>query len=96
MHVCVPPSHMITHEPWCWVRGLQTFRSCDADVIVKCQLASAAAGDFIDSRASTSCIAMGLCGVASMIRVFGDERVQYWREASGLPQFRSVGHSQSP
>ena len=33
-----------------------------------------------------TCIAMGLTGVASMIRVFGEERVQYWREASGLPQ----------
>lgn len=33
-----------------------------------------------------TCIAMGLTGVASMIRVFGDERIQYWREASGLPQ----------
>jgi hypothetical protein len=33
---------------------------------------------------------MGLTGVASMIRVFGEERVQYWREASGLPQLRCV------
>ena len=33
---------------------------------------------------------MGLTGVASMIRVFGEERVQYWREASGLPQLRSA------
>ena len=33
-----------------------------------------------------TCIAMGLTGVASMIRVFGEERVQYWREASGLSQ----------
>jgi ABC-2 type transporter len=38
------------------------------------------------NRGSMTCIAMGLTGVASFIRVFGDERVQYWREASGLPQ----------
>lgn len=30
--------------------------------------------------------AVGLCACASMIRVFGNERVEYWREASGLSQ----------
>ncbi len=49
-------------------------------------------GDFacvcrqILGRATLSTMAVGLTGVASFLRVFAEERVQYWREASGLPQ----------
>lgn len=42
--------------------------------------------DSITQRGSMICIALSLTGVASTIRVFGNERVVYWREAQALPQ----------
>jgi hypothetical protein len=65
---------------------IEVFRGCSADIGKQCQLCLSVVKDQILNRGSMTCIAMGLTGVASMIRVFGEERVQYWREASGLPQ----------
>eukprot|EP00004_Rigifila_ramosa_P017043 TRINITY_DN4105_c0_g1_i1.p1 TRINITY_DN4105_c0_g1~~TRINITY_DN4105_c0_g1_i1.p1 ORF type:complete len:1713 (+),score=349.96 TRINITY_DN4105_c0_g1_i1:412-5139(+) len=44
--------------------------------------------DYILSRSSMAVLGIGLCSVASFIRVFGDEQVVYWREASSLTQPR--------
>ena len=44
----------------------------------------------IMSRATLSTMAVALTGVSSFLRVYSD-RVQYWREASGLPQPWCVG-----
>ena len=62
------------------------FQGCSGDIASSCQLCLSVIKDQILNRGSMTCIAMGLTGVASMIRVFGEERIQYWREASGLPQ----------
>jgi hypothetical protein len=64
----------------------QVFQGCSSDIASSCQLCLSVIKDQILNRGSMTCIAMGLTGVASMIRVFGEERIQYWREASGLPQ----------
>lgn len=61
---------------------------CPGDTASLCQACLSASVDQILARASMTCIAVGLTGVSSMVRIFGRERVVYFREASGLPQPR--------
>jgi len=71
----------------------EVFATCPAKVGKECQLCLSVVSDQILSRGSMTCIAMSLCAVASMIRVFGSERVEYWREASGLSQpWHTIGY----
>merc|ERR1711937_468302 len=44
------------------------------------------AGNSILTRCQMTVMAVGLCTCASSIKVFGRERVVYWREAAGLAQ----------
>lgn len=66
----------------------EAFATCPSAVRKPCQLCLSVVTDQILNRGSMTAIAIGLTGVASMIRVFGSERVVYFREASGLPQPR--------
>ena len=68
------------------------FQGCNAEIGKSCQLCLSSIQDEILPRASMVCIALGLTGVASFIRLFGNERVVYWREASGLPKRHSVAY----
>lgn len=71
------------------VRALrQVFQGCQSSVAKECQLGTSVMTDTITQRGSMIGIAMSLTAVASMIRVFGSERVVYWREAQTLPQPR--------
>lgn len=54
----------------------EVFATCPAKVGKECQLCLSVVSDQILSRGSMTCIAMSLCAVASMIRVFGSERVE--------------------
>lgn len=67
---------------------IEVFHGCSGPIKKECQLCLSVIADQILNRASMVCIALGLVGVASMIRIFGAERVMYFREASGLPQPR--------
>ena len=44
------------------------------------------AGNSILTRCQMTVMAVGLCTCASSIKVFGRERIVYWREAAGLAQ----------
>lgn len=57
---------------------------CNPTIASQAQTCFLASQDQILSRGSMSCIAMGLTAVASSIRVFGNERIVYLREASSL------------
>ena len=71
----------------------EIFATCPAKVGKECQLCLSVLSDQILNRGSMTSIAMSLTAVASMIRVFGSERVEYWREASGLPQpLHTIGY----
>jgi ABC-type multidrug transport system ATPase subunit len=50
------------------------------------RLAGFGATNFILIRGQMTCMAVGLCTCASSIKVFGRERVVYFREAAGLEQ----------
>ena len=66
---------------------------CNPTMASSAQTCFLASQDQILSRGSMSCIAMGLTAVASSIRVFGNERVVYLREASSLPQpYHSIAY----
>jgi ABC-type multidrug transport system ATPase subunit len=64
----------------------EAFTGCPAQVATGCQLAVSIVNDQILGRGIMSLIAIGLTGSASFLRVFGNDRHVYWREASGLPQ----------
>jgi len=66
----------------------QVFQGCQSDVATECQISTSVMTDSISQRGSMVCISISLTAVASMIRVFGRERVVYWREAQALPQPR--------
>ncbi len=68
------------------------FQGCAPDIGSSCQLCLSVIKDQILNRGSMTCIAIGLTGVASMMRVFGEERIPYWREASGLPNYHTVAY----
>ena len=54
-----------------------------ANASQKCLVGST---DMILNRGSMACIGVSLVACASMIRVFGAERLVFWRESAALPQ----------
>ena len=64
----------------------QAFDGCPARISGHAQTCFVATGDQILNRGSMACIAVGLVSCASMIRVFGAERIVFWRESAALSQ----------
>lgn len=54
---------------------LQVFAGCPTPVAKQCQLSTSVLADHILTRGAMTCMAVALCGCASMIRVFGAERI---------------------
>ena len=67
---------------------IEVFQGCPDAVAGACQVCLAEMGDSLLNRGVMTIIAISLTGVATFLRVFGPERVVYWREASALPQPR--------
>ena len=67
-------------------RPVQSFVGCAPPVAKSAQLLVVGSEDLTYLRGSQMILIMGMCSVMSHIRVFGEEKVVYWREASGLPQ----------
>ena len=65
---------------------IEYFAGCHEDIARSCQLVLNQAQDQVLNRGIMVLTAVAQTAAASMVRVFGDERQQYFREAAALPQ----------